>query len=137
MQKLAPAPQVRGDINVTPLVDVCLVLLIIFMVVTPLLRQGPDVALPETRRPSTIPESSEQITLTLRADGSILYASQPVPEGELPALLAALLTEDDGRRLVVRGDKKLPYRVVRSVLQKVSVAGFRNAGLATEREPAP
>lgn len=135
MKKIPAVGQVRGDINVTPLVDVCLVLLIIFMVVTPLLNKGPAVTLPETRKPSAIPESSEQITLTLRADGSMLYGERAIASGELPALLAELRTRNAERRIVVRGDRKLSYGAVRAVLKQVSDAGFRNAGLATERMP--
>jgi biopolymer transport protein TolR len=133
-KKIAEPGNVRADINVTPLVDVCLVMLIIFMVVTPLIRQD-CVRLPETRKPPAMAEAPQQITLTLRADGTLSQGALRFGNGELPALLAGLRAENPDRRVVVRGDAHLRYGEVREVLRQVSTAGFKNAGLAAARRP--
>src|SRR4051812_29180475 len=80
-------PGVRGEINVTPLVDVCLVLLIIFMVVTPMLQKGIAVTLPQTADPAKMPESQKEVTVSVKSDGSVFVQQNFVaPEG-LPAML--------------------------------------------------
>ncbi|HEX3127868.1 MAG TPA: biopolymer transporter ExbD [Thermoanaerobaculia bacterium] len=126
------AAAVRSEINVTPLVDVCLVLLIIFMVVTPLLGHEVPVQLPETQKPGTVRESERQITVTIQADGAVWVNALPVPREHLKAKLADLNT-DEGRPVVVEADRSLRYGEVRSVLEIVQDAGFRNVGLIAER----
>ena len=126
------AVAVRSEINVTPLVDVCLVLLIIFMVVTPLLGHEVPVELPETRQPSNLEESERQITVTIQADGTVWVDALPVPREHLQAKLASLNT-DENRPVVVEGDRSLRYGEVRSVLEIVQQAGFRKVGLIAER----
>src|SRR5436305_11174976 len=83
---------VKGDINVTPLVDVCLVLLIIFMVVTPMLQNGVGITLPETTNPEKMPENAKQLTLSVRQDGSIFVGQNWVPKENLKAALAEVHT---------------------------------------------
>src|SRR5215207_9334456 len=75
--------EVRSDINITPLVDVCLVMLIIFMVVTPMLQKGVDVALPETAQPAKMPEGQKQLTIAVKADGSVFINQNWVPKETL------------------------------------------------------
>ncbi|MES1243812.1 MAG: biopolymer transporter ExbD [Acidobacteriota bacterium] len=126
------AAAVRSEINVTPLVDVCLVLLIIFMVVTPLLSHEVPVQLPETAKTPNLQESERQITVTIQADGAVWVDAVPVPREHLQAKLAGLRT-DETRPVVVEADRSLRYGEVRSVLEIVQTAGFRNVGLIAER----
>jgi biopolymer transport protein ExbD len=129
----ATTTALRAEINVTPLVDVCLVLLIIFMVVTPMLHQE-VVALPETARPERLPERSRQLTLTARADGVVRIGSGAVREGDLAAALAAIHAATPDREIVLKADRRLPYREVRRILRQVEQARFTQVGLVTERK---
>jgi biopolymer transport protein ExbD len=129
--------RIRSDINIAPLVDVCLVLLIIFMVVTPML--GPKaLELPKSRDPGTEPdkEGTVRISLTFGPPPAIY-----VGDGKDPVSLEALqdrLKDLEGAasfvRLVVRADRRLAYAEVRRVLGAVSEAGFHSASLIAERE---
>jgi biopolymer transport protein TolR len=127
------AEEVKGDINVTPLVDVCLVLLIIFMVVTPMLQQGVSVTLPETAKPTKIPENQRQITVSVRSDGTVFIKEKPVPEKNLQAELAAIHEQSPDREVVLKGDRRLQYKQVRDVMRLINEAGFTRVGLVTEQ----
>jgi biopolymer transport protein TolR len=127
------AEEVKGDINVTPLVDVCLVLLIIFMVVTPMLQQGVSVALPETPKPNKIPENQKQLTISVKADGTVFIKEKPVLEKNLQAELAAVHEQSPDREVVLKGDKRLQYKQVRDVMRLINEAGFTRVGLVTEQ----
>jgi biopolymer transport protein ExbD len=124
---------IRSDINVTPLVDVCLVLLIIFMVVTPLIGKG-NVKLPETRDPKAMPEQKGQLTVSIQEDGALSLGAERLTGA---AGLAAALREAYGRSpeqlVVVKGDRRLTYREVHQVLRRVKEAGFTHAGLAADK----
>jgi biopolymer transport protein TolR len=126
------ASAVKSDINVTPLVDVCLVLLIIFMVVTPLLKTT-NVSLPQTFLPEALPERQGQLTVSIQADGSLFVDSKRVAESELVPALAEAHARSPQRAVVVKGDRRLEYQRVRQVLERVNAAGFTQAGLATEK----
>jgi biopolymer transport protein TolR len=122
---------VRSEINVTPLVDVCLVLLIIFMVVTPLLR-GREVELPRTAHPLAMPEAFGQLTIFLHANGDISVG----PERVAPERLVASLSSQHAsafHRVVVDGDKEVPYARMTALLAAVQEAGFDRVGLAALR----
>lgn len=125
------AIQVRSEINVTSLVDVAMVVLIIFMVVAPLIKNGPDVALPETSRPDKLGESARRIALTLRADGSLFLDEMPLPR---PALPGALRGRDlAGAEILLRADRRLRYGAVRETLALLAGLGFESAALETVR----
>src|SRR5437764_1678055 len=111
--------EVKGDINVTPLVDVCLVLLIIFMVVTPLLPNS-KVALPKTRTPDVLPERAGQLTISIQADGGLSLASRRVAEADLGAALRQIHARSPEREVVVKGDRRLSYQQVRQILRQVN-----------------
>jgi len=123
---------IKSDINVTPLVDVCLVLLIIFMVVTPLLSNS-KVVLPETRTPDMLPEREGQLTVSIQADGGVSLGSRRVAEADLASALREMHARSPEREVVVKGDRRLSYQQVRQILRQVNAAGFAKAGLATEK----
>ena len=128
------APEVRSDINVTPLVDVCLVLLIIFMVVTPLLQKGVDVALPATADPEKMPENEKQLEVSVKADGNVFIGQNWVTEENLTSQLEEIHTNNPDRQVVVKADKRLKYKEVRKVMRLLNEAGFTRVGLITEKE---
>jgi len=122
---------VRSEINVTPLVDVCLVLLIIFMVITPILRRDSPVLLPETQNPGKVKEQSRQISVAMREDGTVLVAQTPVPQAELAGLLRHLQEADPERPVIVEGDRRLHYEEVARLLATIEDAGFHHVGIIT------
>jgi biopolymer transport protein TolR len=128
------APEVRSDINVTPLVDVCLVLLIIFMVVTPLLQKGVDVTLPSTADPEKMAENEKQLEVSVKADGNVFIGQNWVTEENLPGQLEEIHTNNPDRQVVVKADKRLKYKEVRKVMRLLNEAGFTRVGLITEKE---
>jgi biopolymer transport protein ExbD len=125
---------VRADINVTPLVDICLVLLIIFMVVTPLLREGVEVALPEAARPEPIPERGGQIVISIRGDRSVWLGDQRVEPKDLVLALERVQVPSPEHAVLVRGDRSLPYGEVRAVFKRLTEAGVTRATLVTLKE---
>jgi biopolymer transport protein TolR len=128
----------RAEINMTPLVDVCLVLLIIFMLVTPML--APPVELPKTDSPEPFDAQAPRSKITIAAGrpARVTVDDDPSPLSDpaLEALLAALHAGGPSREIVLRADRSLPYAEVKRVLRLVQSAGFRDVGLAAER-PAP
>jgi biopolymer transport protein TolR len=132
--KIDTSSHVRSDINVTPLVDVCLVLLIIFMVVTPLLQKGVDVQLPETNDPEKMAENEKQLTISIKADGSVYVKDGYVPDERLEASLAEIHENSPDREVIVKGDRRLEYKRVREVMRLINEAGFTRVGLVTEKQ---
>jgi biopolymer transport protein TolR len=132
--KLNLVKEVKGDINVTPLVDVCLVLLIIFMVVTPMLQQGVDVAKPETKNPTKMPENQKQITIAMKADGSVFVGQNWVPDASLKANLEEAHTASPDKDVIIKADRRLKYKQVRNLMRMVNEAGFSRVGLVTDKE---
>jgi biopolymer transport protein TolR len=125
-----------SDINVTPLVDVCLVLLIIFMVVTPMLQSGVPVVLPETGTPDKVPETGKQVKLAITEDGKIFLSKDDwVPSlAELQRRMTEMNRETPDKEIVIKADKRLKYRDVREVMKALNEAGFKSVGLVTTKK---
>jgi biopolymer transport protein TolR len=135
--KIESAGSVQSDINVTPLVDVCLVLLIIFMVVTPLLQSGVPVLLPETLNPEKYPEGQHQVKVAIQEDGKIFIGQDWIPtKAELIKRMDDMLKTDPQKEVVVKADKRLKYRDVREVMKALNEAGFTKVGLITTKKGA-
>lgn len=120
-----------AEINVTPLVDVMLVLLIIFMVTVTLPAVGVPVELPESRA-APVEEKPDQITVSVDASGTIYIEDTPVPQGGLPAALEALNRGGEQPLVVLRGDRSLDYGRVMAVMGELGRAGFTSISLVTD-----
>ena len=132
-----------AEINVTPLVDVMLVLLIIFMITAPLLASAVPIDLPESRAKPVETEDQEPIQLSVGADDTLYIGEEVVPEAELPARLDAIARENEGqdrpRQIMLRADKGLDYGRVMRVMGELNRAGLTRISLVTtgaNAEPA-
>lgn len=123
-----------SDINVTPFVDVMLVLLIIFMVTAPMMDQGLDVDLPQTKQVDALPTDSEHLVLTIRKDGTLWLDKYEVALDELETRLG-LLVRDKGRALFLQADQAIPYGVVVDVMGRVKAAGIDKLGMIALPSP--
>ncbi|MAI85432.1 MAG: protein TolR [Rickettsiales bacterium] len=120
-----------SEINVTPFVDVMLVLLIIFMVTAPLLTAGIKVNLPESNN-KTLSEKNEPITVSINKKGEIFLQKQKVSEKKLMLKLFELKKQDKNLKIYIRGDKDLNYGDVISIMGKITKAGFKKVALVTK-----
>jgi biopolymer transport protein TolR len=120
-----------AEINVTPFVDVMLVLLIVFMVTAPLLTVGVPVDLPKTKA-QALSQDREPLTVSLRRDGSIYLQNTRVSDDDLVPKLTAIAANGYDQRIFVRGDKAVDYGRVMEVMAKISAAGFTHIGLVTD-----
>jgi biopolymer transport protein TolR len=123
--------RVMAEINVTPFVDVMLVLLIVFMVTAPLLTVGVPVDLPKTRA-QALGQDREPLSVTIRSNGGIFLQNTPVPEDDLVPRLTAIAANGYDQRIFVRGDKSVDYGRVMEVMGLLSAAGFTHIGLVTD-----
>ena len=124
---------VRSEINVTPLVDVCLVLLIIFMVVTPLIYKQTEVQLPRTPgQGPPLPQPERLIRVVILESGMIQVNGLPVAREHLASTLSEMYQTD--RPVVVEGDQRLSYGEVHGILELIKKAGFHQVGLIAERQ---
>ncbi len=121
-----------SEINVTPFVDVMLVLLIIFMVAAPLLTVGVPVQLPETAAEALPVEQEEPLTVTLTADGTILLQRTETAASELLPKLRDIAAERTSDKVFLRADGAIPYERVVQVMGALNAGGFRNIGLVTD-----
>ena len=126
---------VMSEINVTPMVDVMLVLLIIFMVSAPLLTVGVPIDLPQTKAKS-LDQDKEPLTISVNTKGEVWLQNSEIKIDELVAKLQAVTRERGGQdeRIYVRGDRKVDYGTVMRVMGRLSAAGFRRVALVTEVE---
>jgi biopolymer transport protein TolR len=126
---------VMSEINVTPMVDVMLVLLIIFMVSAPLLTVGVPIDLPQTRAKS-LDQDREPLTLSVSLQGQVFLQNSEIPLDDLVSKLKAVTDARGGfdERIYVRGDRKVDYGTVMRVMGRLSSAGFRRVALVTEVE---
>lgn len=124
-----------ADINVTPLVDVMLVLLIIFMITAPLLASAVPIDLPESRAKPVETEEQEPVQLSVGADDTIYIGEEVVREAELPARLDAIVRENEGkdkpRQIMLRADKGLDYGRVMRIMGELNRAGLTRIALVT------
>ena len=120
-----------ADINVTPFVDVMLVLLIVFMVTAPLLTVGVPVDLPKTRA-QALSQDREPLSVTIRRGGRIYLQNTPIAEDDLVSRLYAISQNGYDQRIYVRGDKAVDYGRVMEVMGLLSAAGFTHIGLVTD-----
>jgi biopolymer transport protein TolR len=122
-----------AEINVTPLVDVMLVLLIIFMVTAPLLKAAVPIELPESRA-KAMSEEQGQLQITIRRDGTVFYEADELAPGELAERLAATPAGADGKPPLVtlRADKALDYGRVMEIMGELNRAGFTSISLVTD-----
>lgn len=121
-----------AEINVTPFVDVMLVLLIIFMVAAPLMTVGVPVELPKTAAKALPGETEEPLTVTITAEGAVMLQKTPVAVGELITKLTAIAAEREGDRVFLRADGAVPYAQVVEIMGAMNRGGFSNIGLVTE-----
>jgi biopolymer transport protein TolR len=126
---------VMAEINVTPMVDVMLVLLIIFMVSAPLLTVGVPLDLPQTQAKS-LDNDKEPLTVSVNTKGEVFLQNTEIKVDELVAKLQAITQARGGNdeRIYVRGDRKVDYGTVMRVMGRLSAAGFRRVALVTEVE---
>lgn len=127
-------PAAMSEINVTPFVDVMLVLLIIFMVAAPLLTVGVPVELPRTAATALPSEQEEPLTITIAADGRIVLQTTEVAEAELIPRLRAVAAERTSDKVFLRADGSVPYERVAQVMGALNAGGFRNIGLVTDTD---
>ena len=124
---------VNSTINVTPLVDVVLVLLIIFMVVTPMLQKGVPVELPVTTNPDKKPDNEDQMIISMKVDSTIYIEQNWVPKNEFVNQMKELHDRNPGKEILIKGDGRLRYKDVKRLMDMINEAGFENVGLITEK----
>jgi biopolymer transport protein TolR len=122
-----------AEINVVPLVDVMLVLLIIFMVAAPLLQVGVPIELPEAKG-KQLQSSKEPLAITVKSDGTVYIGETQVPLDEVAPKLKAIAKNGYDEQIFVRGDKGVAYGIVMRVMGRISAGGFHKVSLVTEVE---
>ena len=129
----AKAAPVRSDINVTPLVDVVLVLLIIFMVVTPMLTKGPAVRLPLTEDPPRKPDDEKQILVGVQKNEVVWVDKDKTTHDDFGDKIREAFQRNPGSSVVIKADASLEFGTVKRVILGVRDAGFKDVGLIAER----
>ena len=122
-----------ADINVTPLVDVMLVLLIIFMITAPMLHQGVEVALPKAEADAMQIKIDDPLILSVNRDGLVYVQDEPIHPSQLMERLSPLLESRGDEAVFLKGDRDLPYGTIIEVLDILNRGGIRQVGMVTER----
>jgi biopolymer transport protein ExbD len=126
--------KMQAAINITPLVDVVLVLLIIFMVMAPQLSKGPDVNVPKTARPTGQGDEKAQILVSIDEKGGMWIDSKPVTAERFADGLRAAVGAQENPKVVIRGDARLNFSAVRQAMLAIEDAGFRGVGLIAKKD---
>jgi len=124
----------KADINVTPLVDVMLVLLIIMMLIAPMLQQGVSVKLPQASNTADKPETQDQTVVAVTSDRRLYLNGVPVQEGELQSKIQTLMETKKEKIVLIKGDEEAPYSSIMNAMDRLREANIENIGLITERK---
>jgi biopolymer transport protein TolR len=127
----------KADINVTPLVDVMLVLLIIMMLVAPMLQKGVDVKLPQAANTSDKPDTQEQTVLHVTADSRYFVNGVPIDKRDAADRIANVLEDKKEKVVLIKGDTDAPYSAIMEMMDDLRKANIENVGLITERKLRP
>ena len=125
---------VKSDINVTPLVDVMLVLLIIMMLVAPLLQQGVNVKLPSASNVTDHPETNNQTVITIAPNKDLYLNAKPIREGELATKVNDALENQKEKVVLIKADEEVEYSAVMSTMDQLRQAGIEDIGLVTTQK---
>jgi biopolymer transport protein TolR len=127
----------KADINVTPLVDVMLVLLIIMMLIAPMLQKGVDVKLPQATNSTDKPETQEQTVVAVTADRRMFLNGIPIREDDLRTQIDSVMENRKEKIVLIKGDEDAPYSAIMSAMDRLREANIENIGLITERKVRP
>jgi biopolymer transport protein TolR len=128
---------VKSDINVTPLVDVMLVLLIIMMIIAPMLQKGVDVKLPTASNTVDKPETQDQTVVAVNASGQMFLNSVEVPDADLARRVTDVLESKKAKIVLIKADEDAPYGRVMAAMDSLRKAQVEDMGLVTERKVKP
>jgi biopolymer transport protein TolR len=123
----------QADINVTPLVDIVLVLLIIFMVITPMLQRGAEVKLPKAKHAEPKEDSGEAAIISVKEDGTTYLGQDPISMEDLEDQLDSILLAEPFKFILIKGDVKTRYADVRAVMQVCERVGAKSVALQTDQ----
>jgi biopolymer transport protein TolR len=125
----------NAEINVTPFVDVMLVLLIVFMITAPMLVRGEDISLPKTKSgPIQTDPNDAPLAITIKADGAVFIQNTEVQVNTLGPQLQAIIGEGYDKPIYVRGDEATPYGIMMEVMSEIRAAGYTRVSLVTEQK---
>jgi len=124
---------IKAEINVTPLVDVMLVLLIIMMIVAPLLQQGVPVNLPQASNSSEKPETQDQTVVTIDRGKNVYLNAKEVPKGQLQSRVTEALADKSDKIVIIKADDETPYSAVMDTMDELRAAGIEDMGLITDK----
>jgi biopolymer transport protein TolR len=130
--QLGGSSGIKAEINVTPLVDVMLVLLIILMIVAPLLQQGVPVTLPIAANSSEKPETQDQTVVTIDRGKNVYLNAVPVPSGQLQSRVTTVLEDKSDKIVIIKADDETPYSAVMDTMDELRAAGIEDMGLITD-----